>query len=234
MGKSIKLTNNDYWDQSSVLCGNISLENMLANMNNDIINLVRKTATVMTSGNANDLTSTGVYYITNSASNTPFGSWVYVITFSAHSGDHLQLSFCITNPGLWYRSSNSGNWSDWTKLADHYDTGWVAITSFGSYFKNYGGSFATAACRREHKRVQLRGLLNVTTERNNAQDVVCTLPSGYRPGAIVYTLATSSSGEYSNGAHTTPITIQTDGRVVLHNGYCKGWISLDGIFFYVN
>lgn len=115
---------------------------------------------------------------------------------------------------------------------DFTDSLYREMDSFGSNFEPYGGNFRAVRCRKVNGVVYLKGLLNVKTELQNADDIICTLPSGFRPSGTVYVNACSSSGEYNHGMHTCPITIRPDGGIYLHNGHVMGWLSLDGISYF--
>lgn len=115
---------------------------------------------------------------------------------------------------------------------DFTDSLYREMDSFGSNFEPYGGNFRAVRCRKVNGVVYLKGLINVKTELQGVDDIICTLPSGFRPSGTVYVNACSSSGEYAYGMHTCPITIRPDGSIHLHNGHVRGWLSLDGISYF--
>ena len=115
---------------------------------------------------------------------------------------------------------------------DFTDSLYREMDSFGPNFEPYGGNFRAVRCRKVNGVVYLKGLLNVKSDLQNSEDVICTLPTGFRPSTTVYVNACSSSGEYNYGMHTCPITIRSDGTIRLHNGHVRGWLSLDGISYF--
>lgn len=112
-----------------------------------------------------------------------------------------------------------------------YDSGYKPMDSFGTYFTEYDNNFRAVRVRKIGNVCYLKGLISVSQTRNNTEDIVCTIPSGFRPSLRVYVQAASSSGEVSNGGHPCLLTIRQDGTIRLHNSYCTGWLSLDGISY---
>lgn len=117
------------------------------------------------------------------------------------------------------------------RVSYDYDSGYQPMVSFGTYFGEYGGNFRAVRVRKIGNVCYLKGLINVTQARNNTEDVVCVLPNGFRPSLRIYTQAASSAGEVSSGGHPCLLTIRPDGNICLHNSYCTGWLSLDGISY---
>lgn len=115
---------------------------------------------------------------------------------------------------------------------DFTDSLYHEMDSFGSNFEPYNGNFRAVRCRKVNGVVYLKGLINVKTELQNAEDIICTLPSGFRPSARIYLNICTAAGEYSHGMDSCPITIRPDGTIRLHNGHAVGWISLDGISYF--
>lgn len=117
-----------------------------------------------------------------------------------------------------------------------YDSGWKNITFPNKqYYDDYGGSdFNYCRARRIGNVVYLKGLVNVKSPRNNVDEVVCQLPSGFAPRKRWYVPAAGSTAEYNNGGHDTILTIRPDGTIHTHNSYGTGWISLDCIIYFID
>lgn len=112
-----------------------------------------------------------------------------------------------------------------------YDSGYKPMDSFGTYFTEYGNGYREVRVRKIGNVCYLKGLINVSQDRNNTEDNVCIIPSGFRPSSRIYVPAASSSGEVSKGGHPCLLTIRPSGNICLHNSYCAGWLSLDGISY---
>lgn len=105
------------------------------------------------------------------------------------------------------------------------------MDSFGTYFTEYDNNFRSVRVRKIDNVCYLKGLISVSQARNNTEDIVCTVPSSFRPSLWVYVQAASSSDEVDNGGNPCLLTIRQDGTIRLHNSYCTGWLSLDGISY---
>ena len=112
------------------------------------------------------------------------------------------------------------------------DTGYKEMISFGSNFEQYINSdYRDVRVRRIGKVCYLTGLINVKQEINNSTATICTLPEGFRPNKRIYLTVACSSGEVYVGGHPCLIAINPNGQINLHNSYCTGWISLDGVTY---
>lgn len=71
------------------------------------------TIPVLASGNCNDITTTGVYYIGTSGTNKPFtglNGWLTVRSFST---DHCAQDYVTYLGARYYRNMVAGEWTDW-------------------------------------------------------------------------------------------------------------------------
>jgi hypothetical protein len=99
---------------------------------------------------------------------------------------------------------------------------WIAISSFGNSWVNYGAPHGDAAyCKDGHGFVHLRGVIKDGTVGSSA----FTLPSDFRPASQIL------QGAISNGA-IGRVDIGTDGTVSPLLPSNNTWVSLDGIAFY--
>ena len=169
-------------------------------------------------------------------SDDPGDGYVYTMFWDNNGTYDTQVYFPNANstsvsfPKM--RSKSGGtSWGSWKPL--YYDSGNVSMSSWGTYYSQYGGDYNYVYVRRIGDICFLSGLIEVSTPRNNAEDTICVLPSAYRPAKRRYCNAISSSGEYNNGGHACPITIRPNGEIKLHNPYCQGWISFDGISYFL-
>lgn len=142
-----------------------------------------------------------------------------------------QLKDILNNSNNIKTNTNNINNLQNNKQDKLYDSDYQPIDSFGTYFKEYGGDYRKVGVRKIGNVCYLKGLIRVTQARNNTEDVVCVLPSGFRPSLRIYTPAASAAGEVSMGGHPCLLTIRPNGNICLHNSYCTGWISLDGISY---
>lgn len=154
------------------------------------------------------------------------------INKDAYVGDTgKQLKDILTNTNNIKTNTNNINNLQNNKQDKLYDSGYIPMDSFGTYFTEYGNNYRAVRVRKIGNVCYLKGLINVSQARNDTEDIVCTIPSGFRPSSRVYVHAASSSGEVIRGAHTCILTIRPSGNICLHHSYCTGWLSLDGISY---
>lgn len=107
-------------------------------------------------------------------------------------------------------------------LADARKGAWVAPT-LNAPWTNVGDVFASAGCRKDGNRVQLRGVV----KGGAGGTVVYVLPAALRPSAQLILTALSDAGA------PTRIDIRTNGEVLvgLPPSAQIAWLTLDGISY---
>ena len=110
-------------------------------------------------------------------------------------------------------------------LADLRKGAWQA-PSLNAPWTNYGDAFANAAYRKDGNRVQLRGLVKAGA----GGSVVFTLPAGFRPSAQQIYVASCDA------ATPARIDVRSNGDVLVSQPATgtMGWLSLDGVTFFVD
>ncbi|MGV9206349.1 MAG: hypothetical protein ACOC44_20270, partial [Promethearchaeia archaeon] len=93
--------------------------------------------------------------------------------------------------------------------------------SFQNGWENYGGDFSKAAFWKIGNMVYLQGLI-----RNGSNDVMFTLPSGYRPSKdrIIATISSNDIGR---------VAILPNGDIDSNSINSSSWVSLEGINFQI-
>lgn len=97
----------------------------------------------------------------------------------------------------------------------------LALTSGKTH---YGGSYANASYRRISGQVYLRGLVRLSQAITSSNNLVATLPSGYRPRRREVFLTNC-------GSRFCRVDVLPDGRIVLVHRNDLRWVSLAGISF---
>lgn len=169
-------------------------------------------------------------------------------TATAYPGVIRSASEDGSGPLLEMLGNGSGRWGGLTvdalgKTVLNGDSGWIAVTSFGIGWENYGTPWAAAAYRKVGSRVFLRGLVRsgpVTTP-------IFNLAEGYRPpfgviapvvvnivteaatGDGAKTLQTTGTNNGSTPAHTHDVTVTAyDIQVAVSNIGARLTIEPDG------
>ncbi|MBT2748331.1 MULTISPECIES: hypothetical protein [unclassified Lysobacter] len=110
-------------------------------------------------------------------------------------------------------------------IADLRQGAWQTPTLNASW-TNYGDAFATATYRKDANRVQLRGLV----KGGAGGSIVCTLPAGFRPPAQQIFVAVCDAPSHAR----IDVRINGDVAVAQPTTGTIGWLSLDGIGFFVD
>jgi hypothetical protein len=100
------------------------------------------------------------------------------------------------------------------------------VATLAAPWANYGDAFATAAFRKDGRRVELRGVV----KGGAGGSVVFTLPIGLRPAAQrIFTML-------SDAAAPTRVDVRANGEVLvgLPPSTTVAWLSLDGIGFSID
>lgn len=117
------------------------------------------------------------------------------------------------------------------------DTGWIAMPLINSWV-DYGAPFATAAYRRMHGVVYLKG-----TVKNGVAPVVATLPAGFRPAAqLLVTMSggetVTTSAESAGTPHTHTVGGEFSGRAdigangdISNLSIANAYVGMDSIRF---
>lgn len=169
-GKSLIETGDDFINingdiyQNDVLLNNIFLAKTGGTITNDltvngtlsnpIFNNLKGSS--VSNANYNDMTSTGVYYMTTGCTNAPTSyCWLQVLS---NNGDIVQIATSVSDEVMYYRSRNNGSWLNWKTLSiqENITSG---SNSNGNWVKYPDG---TMIC---HKRVS--GTANITTAWGN-------------------------------------------------------------------
>lgn len=98
---------------------------------------------------------------------------------------------------------------------------WIAPTLLNSW-ADFGSGWSTAAYVKVGNRVEIKGLIKSGTIPGTA----FTLPADYRPAEHLTFVTIHNTG-------VGRVEIKTDGNVQIPAGSTSGWLSLDGISFYV-
>jgi hypothetical protein len=180
----------------------------------------------------NSATANGWYQCSPSTANSPgFGdSWWAVLTATVNVATNLrQLAFSYSSDRIAVRRRADSTWGPWQLMAALDDPAWTPVVFSAPAWSNLGAPYATAAHRKAGNLVMLQGIVNWTSGGAAASTSICTLPAGYRPGAIVAFNAVTDT------AAGTVMFVSPAGAV-----YCPAWapaagthwVSLSGATFY--
>lgn len=124
------------------------------------------------------------------------------------------------NPIVWTTSN----------LVINADSGWLDLGSYGANWSSY---VATDDFKAQYRKfpnglVFLRGLVKKSVALV-LNEVIATLPAGFRPGAAARQQLYSQANA---AASQTVLLVTGGGNIILNAGGSNLWISLDGISFF--
>lgn len=135
-------------------------------------------STSVTSGSFDDITGPGMYVISPSVTNAPYGSTYWRLLVFVGSTNVVQVAFAHAYDWVYYRRYVTNAWTDWVLIGvEKLPSG--LIQSFtpttGSSLSTYGNCYYYKIGSHVHVHVGMNGLTA------NTDTVIFTLPTGYRP-----------------------------------------------------
>lgn len=163
--------------------------------------------------NLNNLKTAGAYYVTNSVTNAPDGHTGTVYVAAAVSGVYVsQLFVAKSVAGVYMRRYEDGAWTDWTLISTD--------TSTATFDVSYGGASATLTVRKKNGyaecNLMIQGSVFSTATGN---DLIGTIPSGYRPASTGYAAGIARDGNASGyitaNYYPVEVIVGTGGNITI-------------------
>lgn len=108
------------------------------------------------------------------------------------------------------------------------DTGWIDLSSYlSSHYSAWGDGYRTPRMRKYNGEVILEG----TIKGSGSNQLVATLPVGYRP---VQNMNFVIAGYYMEQGKVTKLQILPSGRIELQDNDALSWTCLNGIRFFTD